>query len=140
MKTLLPVLFAAVITVSCQKEVKNDCATNMQNLAGTYKLTALKYKANASANEQDYLVYKDDCEKDDLIVLKSDGTFDYQDAGTSCTPNQNDHGNWLLTGNTITSDGMLDGIITSFDCKTLVLYSPDIFVGGDKMIFTMTKQ
>jgi Lipocalin-like domain len=140
MKRVLLVTVFITIIVSCKKEKTATCTANMANLSATYKLTALKYKANASANEQDYLVLQDACERDDLIILKKDGTYNYQDAGTSCTPSQNDNGDWSLNGNIIISDGVIGGTIKSFDCNTLVVSNTGIYTSGDQLIFTLVKQ
>jgi hypothetical protein len=137
-------LLLTVATLSCKKE-KTDpqpepCVTNVASLSGTYKLTALKYKQTATAAEQDFLALKDACEKDDLIVLNANGTYLYKDLGSFCSPSGNDNGTWNLNGNIIKSDGMIDGTIKSFDCKTLVVVTPDALVPGDQLVFTMTRQ
>jgi Lipocalin-like domain len=127
---------------ACKKENKAEdpCTTSQQGLAGTYRLTALKYKMSASSPEQDYLVFLDACERDDLITLNANGSYSYQDAGTSCTPSGNDSGTWTVTGNTISSDGMVNGTITSYDCRTLIYHVDNMLVSGDRYIFTMVKQ
>ncbi|MEC5145879.1 Lipocalin-like domain-containing protein [Chitinophaga sp. 180180018-2] len=131
------------ILLSCKKEKSNEpeCGISMTGLAGSYKLTALQYRATATTAPVDYLSSLDDCEKDDILILKSDGAYNYNDAGTVCTAEgANSHGTWHVTGNTITSDGTFNGTIASYDCKTLVFYKENAIVTGDRMTFTMVKQ
>jgi len=133
----------AISVGSCKKskgDEAKDCALIMANVAGTYKLTALKYKPGAGLPEQDALPMREACENDDLIILKSDGTYLYQDAGTVCTPSGTDNGTWSLNGKILSSDGDIYGTVKSFDCKSFVYYIPDIYNSGDQLTFTLTKQ
>lgn len=133
---------------SCKKEKSNDqpaCAVNVANISGAYKLTALQYKASATSAPVDYYAYTEDCEKDDILTFKSDGTYDYNDAGTACTPVNNDHGTWQLNGNVLTKNGdgeQLNATIESYDCKskTLVYYVENGLKTGDRLTFTWVKQ
>jgi hypothetical protein len=127
---------------SCKKEKSSEsgCAINMANLSGAYKLTALQYQASANAASADYLAFMDDCEKDDILNLKTDGTYVSDDAGAVCNPATTSQGTWQLHGNTLTSDGTLNGIIASYDCKTLVYYIENSIKPGDKLTFTLVKQ
>jgi hypothetical protein len=143
MKWALTALVCSTMFFSCKKDPVNpepDCSINRTNLSGAYKLTAMTYKRSATAPVVNYLDYMDDCEKDDIITLKSDGTYQYNDAGTVCNPNGSDIGTWSVTGNTINSDGTINGTITSYDCKTLMYYAENINLPGDKFSFTMVKQ
>jgi len=127
---------------SCKKEDSKPagCSINMTSLAGSYKLTALQYKSDASAVPVDYLQFMDDCEKDDILVLKDDGTYVSNDLGTVCTPAEDTEGTWLVKGNTLTSDGVLNGTIASYDCKTMIYYTENAIRPGDRLTFTMVKQ
>jgi hypothetical protein len=142
MKWALIAMTSGTIVLSCKKE-KSDtlqCNTSMTGLSGSYRITALQYKPDPSAAPVDYLAPMDDCEKDDTLILKSDGTYDYNDAGTICAPNGTQHGTWKVNGNTLTSDGIFNGVIASYDCKTLVFYTENAIKPGDKLTFTMIKQ
>lgn len=142
MRWALIAMTFGTIVLSCKKE-KSDffqCSTSMAGLSGSYHLTALQYKLDASAAPVDYLAFMDDCEKDDTIILKSDGTYDYNDAGTTCVPDGTQNGTWKVTGNTLTSDGIFNGSIASYDCKTLVFYVNNAIKPGDKLTYTMVKQ
>jgi len=133
---------AGSLFFSCKKEDSKPagCSIDMTSLAGSYKLTALQYRADASAAPVDYLQFMDDCEKDNIIVLKDDGTYVTNDLGTVCTPSEDARGTWLVKGTTLTSDGVLNGTIDSYDCKTMVYYTDNSIKPGDRLTFTMVKQ
>jgi hypothetical protein len=139
---LTTLVFGSTMLFSCKKDkpAEPDCSISLQNLSGSYKLTALQYKRSASATPVNYLDFMDDCEKDDVLVLKANGTYDYNDAGTVCSPSGTDNGTWSVNGNTINSDGTVNGTIASYDCKTLVYYAENVNLPGDKFTFTMVKQ
>lgn len=136
------VMVLSGLLFSCSKKDTGTpgCKINMASLAGTYKLTALQYKINATATPVNYLDYMDDCEKDNILTLKSNGTYDSDDAGTVCTPSETGHGTWQVSGNTLTSDGTLNGTIDSYDCKKMVYYVDNALRPGDRLTFTMEKQ
>jgi Lipocalin-like domain len=141
-KWAIMAMTAGTVLFSCKKEKSNTpgCSISVESLSGSYKLTGLQYKATAAAAPIDYLAFRDACEADDIIVLKNNGTYEYNDAGTVCTPSENEHGTWKLNGNTLTSDGTLNGTIASYDCKTLTYYVENSIAEGDKLTFTMVKQ
>lgn len=133
-----------ITVVSCKKEKKDDsvpspCVIGTAYIAGIYKTTAIRYKASSSAPEQDYFATLPACEKDDIIKLNVNGTADYQDAGTVCTPNGSYSGTWTLNGDLITIDGT-PGSIQLFDCKKLVVSASGVIVPGDNIIITYQKQ
>lgn len=133
-KILLPSLVCLIAFSGCKKD-KNDCATDTEHVSGTYKLTAMKVKPSGGA-EIDVLPFLDACEKDDLFILNANGTFNYDDAGTVCSPSGDYNSTWSLSGNTITLDGEA-ATVSSFDCHTLVITQND---AGDVTTITMTKQ
>jgi hypothetical protein len=140
---LTALVCSSAILFSCKKDPVTpapDCSINQTNLSGAYKLTAITYQRNATAPVVNYFDFMDACEKDDIITLKSNGTYQYNDAGTVCDPNGSNDGTWSVTGNSINSDGSINGTITSYDCKTLVYYAANINLPGDKYTFTMVKQ
>lgn len=140
-KIFLSTVILVTSVISCKKEDSkaSTCTTNMTSIAGTYKTTAISYKASNSAPEQDYYVILPTCEKDDIIKLNANGTVDYQDAGTACIPNGSYSGTWSLSGNSITIDGT-PGTIQLFDCKKLVVSGSGVIVPGDKITVTYQKQ
>jgi len=139
---MLIAMISGNLFFSCKKEDSKPagCSINMTSLAGSYKLTSLQYKSDASAAPVDYLQFMEDCEKDDILILKDDGTYVSNDVGAVCTPAENAEGAWLVKGNTLTSDGVLNGTIASYDCKTMIYYTDNAIRPGDRLTFTMVKQ
>lgn len=140
---IIKVLLITATLVSCKKDRDETtaCELTLNSLAGTYQLTALKYKATASAQEENYLSFMEVCEQDDRIRLNSNGTYQYTDEGVTCSPGgSTDDGTWGVTGNQLQSDGLLTGTIASYDCRVLVYYIEDAITDGDRLTFTMTKQ
>lgn len=130
------------IFFSCKKE-KNEspaCGINMDGLAGSYKLTKMQYKASADVAAVDFMNYLEDCQKDDITTLYSNGTYKYDDGGVVCEPSESDEGVWVVKDKAILSDGFINGTVESYDCKTLVYYMADVLVEGDKLTFTAERQ
>lgn len=134
--------FLAVTTfASCKKEESaQPCERTTAGISGSYKLRSIEYKMTPASAPVDFMAFLEPCEKDDIIQLKNDGTWIYTDAGAVCTPPGSDNGTWTLTGNVITSDGVVSGTIQSYDCKTLVCYTENVTVPGDRFIQTLVKQ
>ncbi|RFS20160.1 hypothetical protein DVR12_20815 [Chitinophaga silvatica] len=136
-------MIPATILLSCKKEKsesESKCNIDVASLSGTYKVTSLKYTSKPDATPVDFMEFMEACEKDDIITLKKDGTYEYFDLGVTCSPNGSDKGTWELNGKTLISDGKLNGTVSSFDCKTLVYYVENSLVSGDKFVFTMVRQ
>ena len=70
-------ILSAVLLFSCKKDSEETCATNTASVSGSYKVTAVTYKENASAPEIDYYTvwYTETCERDDIITFNSNGTL-----------------------------------------------------------------
>lgn len=144
MKNLILALSAGIFLFAgsgCSKDDKNNCAVTVANIAGTYKIQKVMYKLNASTAEVDYTsTVFEACDLDDLLILNSNGVYQYQPAGVECTPpNSGDTDTWSLSGNTITIEGEA-GTVSSFDCSSLVVVFSDYDVAGDKATFTLKKQ
>ena len=139
---LFPILLVTLL-LSCSKSGESsasNCDITSANIAGSYKITAIKYKLSAGAPEIDaYSSFLPACQKDDIYVLNANGVANYNDAGVSCSPSASTTGTWSLTGTDITIDSNVYAI-TSFDCKTLVATASNIRTTGDKATFTFTKQ
>jgi hypothetical protein len=84
--------------------------------------------------------FMEECEKDNILELKVDGTYENKDAGTVCESHDTEQGAWELQGHTINIDGVLQGVITSYDCKKLICYIENGITEGDRMMYTLTKQ
>ena len=144
MKNLLLFAFILITALSsCSKD--NDektCETTTTSLAGTYKMTSLKYQPAPGAQQDDWFTsVVESCKRDDLYILTSAGGFSIQDAGTVCSPDGNyENGAWTLVGNEINMDGFYSGTIESFNCSTLVFYDTEVLVSGDKLTATFVKQ
>ena len=142
---LATLLFAisTFIFSSCRKTPeKTTCETTSANIPGVYKLTAATHKASATAAEVD--CFKEPifipCEKDDTFTFNANGSYVQADIGIICSPSGNDDGSWELLGPTSI---LLDGdIITikSFDCKNLILATPNVYIPGDTLKITLTRQ
>ncbi|MBV7532173.1 lipocalin family protein [Chitinophaga sp. sic0106] len=133
----------ATLFSSCKKEDSkptNGCEISITGIAGNYKLTGIQYRESSSKTPIDYMPLQDPCEKDDLLSLKSDGTYDYKDLGIQCDPNGNDNGTWEVKNGNLVIDGVLHGTITAYDCKTITFYIENTIVRGDRMTTIMTKQ
>ena len=68
------------------KDKETVCNLDAAGIVGSYKITSVLYKADASTPEVDLFTLYAACEKDDIIKLNAGGTVTYQDAGTVCTP------------------------------------------------------
>jgi len=140
-KSVFAVICLVTLLSSCKKDkVGDDCSVTTNNLAATHKLTSLKYKLSAGMPELDYLLFLEDCERDDLIKLKSNGIYSYTDAGTACSPSGSETGTRRVIGNSLQSDGRITCSIRSYDCKDLVYFFDNAVTQGDRLTFTMTKQ
>jgi hypothetical protein len=134
------VVLVATLLFSCKKDNnKKDCSLSEANLAGTYMIGAVKYKASPSSPEVDATSMVDACSLDDLETFKSDHTLIYTDAGVKCDPSDDGTSTWSLNGNTFTAGGNA-GTITSFDCTGFTILQSDFMVSGDSFFVTFKKQ
>jgi len=142
MKKALIVLSAAFILLAgtgCDKD--DDCDLNSSNLAGTYKITSVVYKLNASTPEENVTgdVFEA-CELDDLHIFNSNGTYAYQVAGVACTPEAAEYTSaWSLAGTTLTLDGD-PATVSSFSCDEFSATTTDFDVAGDRLTYNFKKQ
>jgi hypothetical protein len=141
MKKFIIIPLVLVILSSCKKDKDKTCNLSMASAAGSYKITAVKYKATPASPEIDYynLFFTDACEKDDIITLNANGTYVFTDAGTKCVPPGDDTGTWSLSGNTATIDGNPSNV-DNFNCSTMTLSEADVYALGDKLILVLTRQ
>ncbi len=146
-KTTFLVALVAFAFAGCKKD--DNCKKDVATIAGSYKVTAAKYKANSSTPEVDYMDYlfEEACEKDNIIKLNADGTSQTIESGTVCEDNDSgdvlDETTWSAGENTLTVGSGEEAVtytISSFNCKNLVLTSPVGLAEGDQVIVTFTKQ
>ncbi len=115
---------------ACKKSdsSSNSSAKTVQNLSGSYSLTALTASlAGVSINLYDSL---STCEKDNIIQLNTDGSAHFIDAGVVCVPPEDSTGTWSLSksGDSLTVASTAAGI-RSWDGKTLVLTNTETISG-----------
>jgi hypothetical protein len=139
MKKAILLAFTAIVLFSCKKDNDDDCSLNADSLAGTYKITAMLYKA-PGVPEQD--VYEDffsePCQRDDNYVFNASGTFVFNDAGVECSPPEDFNGTWSLSGSVITIDGE-SATISEFDCNSFETSVSDFATTGDKLTIVFTR-
>ncbi|SEN69195.1 hypothetical protein SAMN05660816_01250 [Niastella yeongjuensis] len=76
-----------------------------EDLIGTYTIVSITSKISGSSELNVTDDYLQDCQKDDLMVLKSDLSLQMVDAGTTCYPSSNDSGDWDVNGSTFYWNG-----------------------------------
>ena len=144
MRKLFCVLVAAIFIFSCKKsEAPADtCRISATTIVGTYKITAMKYKASSSATEQDWFSFLADCDKDNSFELKTDNSVVVGDGANVCPgpPPPGTVTAWSLSADTkvFTLDAVYD--VISFDCITLIVTEKDRLVAGDTRTVTYVKQ
>jgi Lipocalin-like domain len=138
---LTVLLFGATsFFTSCKKNDKtNTCALNEANFSGSYKIESVKYKLSSTTPEIDGTSFFDACEIDDVTTFKTDHTYTYTDAGTTCTPSGDDNGTWSLSGSNLTVDGAAEPV-ANFSCTGFTVSETDVNTTGDKITITFKKQ
>ena len=141
MKRLTIIMLFIGFILSCKKNDDSSCKTDTASIAGSYKITAVTYKANSSSSEMDYfnILFPDACDRDNVTTLNANGTYLLKDAGVVCSPPDDDNGTWSSSATTMNVDGDIY-IIESFNCKTLILSITDVQTTGDKLKITLTRQ
>ena len=126
---LAAVAFTFILVIhACSKSSGTSSAKTMQNLSGSYNLTALTASyLGSSVSLYDSLPA---CDKDNIIQLNSTGSAQFIDAGTACVPPSDSTGTWSLSSNadTIYIAGNAS-FIKSWDGKTLVLTNAEVVSG-----------
>ncbi|MBI5371731.1 MAG: lipocalin family protein [Sphingobacteriales bacterium] len=140
MRKLLALSLIVFAFASCKKD-KENCTLSQASLAGSYKMTAIKYKASASSPELDFFndAFIDACDRDNILTFAAGGTYTITDAGIVCTPDSNDSGVWTLTGTTIAVDGE-PGTVENFSCNSFKVKTTDEMQAGDSFVITYTRQ
>ena len=136
-KIILSVAVISFALLSCKKSDKS-CDLSTAAFAGTYKVTSVMYKADATTPEIDEYATWSACEKDDRVTFNANGTSSFDDLGTVCVPDGSYTGTWSLTGNSITVDGA-PGTVIYFDCNSAAIS----FIGtavGEKSTVSLARQ
>ena len=123
MKTGIVKIVSAVLMVTasmsaCKKDDKGPSGFSTEKIAGSYKIAA--FTATVNNTPVDVLDSWDECEKDDIQVLKSDLTYTSIDAGETCADSGEDEGTWKVEGTKLTIDGEVFNI-DSFEGNQLKL-------------------
>ena len=118
-KPLLGLCSIILLVAACNKSKTAAPVVTVEDIAGSYKITSIKVSISGGPFVDGD--YRDQCQKDDVIELKADGTFIYHDLGTVCQPPGDMTSTWQLDGNTISSpdDDEINGDITSFDGSSM---------------------
>jgi hypothetical protein len=141
-KTFLRTLFTSLAfsaVVACSKDSSSDHSLTVENISGTYALKAiiLSY-GGVNFNVYDSL---DACEKDNLVKFNTDKTVNFIDAGTVCSPSEDDNDTWDVRNDSIILGSSPSGKINSFDGRTLVVTaSADDQYPGAVTTTTLEKQ
>lgn len=140
-KIFLPALAATVLFASCKKDDdNNNCERTISGIAGSYKISGFQYKQTPNSTPIDALIFLDACQKDDVLKLNTNGTYNSIDAGTACSPDGSFSGTWNVTGNYLVQDGTDSASIKSYDCNALVLTYTGYNTPGDEATLTLVKQ
>lgn len=145
MKGMLFLLSLCVTLMCCKKNdivTTEPCPVQQSTVAGKYLITAIKYKANSSATEQDFFTILDDCLKDNTYELKRDSSVILGDGANICSgpPPPGSITVWYLSPDKkkFVLDAEYD--IKSYDCTHLVVTQNDFLTSGDTRTVTFTKQ
>src|SRR5260221_2172055 len=145
MKKFIVLSLVLLVFYSCKKDkdttTNTSCFTDIASISGLYKITGYTYKETPSSAEEDYYstLFPDACDRDNILTLNANGTYQLTDAGIVCSQPGNDNGTWTLSGNTLAKDGD-PTTIESFNCKTLVLVNSDTQTPADKLKIKLTRQ
>lgn len=121
LKFALPAVTFILAAVACSKDDSNtNTAITVENISGKYVVKGLIYTvAGISFNLYDSFPA---CEKDNYVLLNTDKTLDYVDAGEECVPSSADNGTWDVRNDSIIFSSQFESAkVQSYDGKTLVL-------------------
>ena len=123
------ILGLILIVNACSKSSSSPSnARTMQNLSGTYTITALT--ASVSGFTINLFDSLPTCERDNTIQLDANGMANFIDAGTKCIPPSDSSGTWSLSQNTDTIYvAGSASYIKSWDGSTLVLNNSEVVSG-----------
>ena len=139
---------SSTLLFSCKKDSgssNNTCSLSSSAIVGTYKIIAATYQATAtSAPTNDYATW-DACEKDDLITINSNNTYQFSDGALVCNPSGAETGTWFLNGsvlviNTNGSTNSYSQTITEFNCTTFKLTNIYDATTGENEVLTLQRQ
>ena len=127
-------LIAGISTVlamtACSKksDTTNSSAVTVANISGSYKLTGLTITIPPFP-AQNYYDSIPACQKDDILKLNTDLTYNYIDEGVQCSPPGTASGTWSLPSTTQIIIDTASATIVKFDGKTLTISLTENFNG-----------
>ena len=137
-KTIGYLSIFALSFAACKKSSdssSNTCTVSEAAIVGSYKITSVKYKANAATAEVEIFtnpVYFDVCDRDDIYIFNANHTAVTQDAGVVCTPSNAYSTTWSYAGSIFTYDGDTYSVDT-FTCTSYSVSNSSYFTAGDKI-------
>lgn len=145
----LVLIFCAVIMFfsACKKDSNtsdNSCKLSADALIGSWQFSDATYKQTSSSSPID--IFNDtwfySCVLDDYTTFNADGTYNYVDAGTTCSPNGNVNSTWHLSNDTLYTNGSYNvpNVIDTFSCSRLVISVKDFDVSGDEAFLVYLKK
>lgn len=131
---LLALAFVMVTAFSACTKNSDVLSITKENLAGSYTIISVTAKAPGVAVQDVTSDNYEPCELDDQVVLNSDLTATYIDAGTQCTPAGGGSDYWSVNGNVITISG--DDFTVKSLTKTALVVEQTTNVSG--LVVTVT--
>ncbi len=126
--------------VGCKEDSASPgCVLSASTLEGAWKITDLRYRENAQANEVDIFASSTPCKKDDIYVFNVNHTYEYNDLGLLCSPPDSYVGHWALSGSVITFDSTNSYTISASSCNSLKVIKTGSTI-GEYLLVTFTKQ
>src|SRR5688572_26341990 len=99
-KTLFAFYVFTLLSTSCKKDKDDLMIPTEATLRGNYKLTMYTENGvNVFNNPNESLNYYEECERDDIHILRANGIFDYIDLSLLCSGSNNWSSTWSLTSN-----------------------------------------
>ncbi len=140
MRILVSLCSLLLLFSSCKKDTSYR-DVNVKNIAGIYKVTMMIYSVG-NGSPVDGISTANACERDDLIQMNENFTFNYLDGGTQCNPPRIGIGSWGLPSSTVITISHEDYDIVSFDGKSLTLKQNTVTNSGEsyKLNMIMVKQ
>ena len=137
-KVLFGLLSLALIATTACKKSKDAPAFTKETIVGAYKLDKVTFKAGGSAEQDITSAWVEDCEKDDVMTLKTDFTFSSVDAGAECSGNYD--GTWgLPAANKFELDGETYDV-ASWDGTTMGISQAWDFGGSTGTVIVYMKK
>jgi hypothetical protein len=141
-QTVMFALFGGIILSGCKKDSNENnfggnCELTLENLAGTYKVTAAVYKASANAQWEDEYATWDDCEKDDTYTFTTGSQMTMTDAGQQCNPPGGETHSFFLDGNEIQIGGQETYEFRQFGCNGFQVSQKGLTGGAEYLITFM---